>query len=75
MARVRAAGPVVAASEPAEAEAEARANVQAGVDWLKVRVDDNLGTTAKMSPACRCIGGLIVTSSTGSTPCGTASAS
>ena len=47
-ARVLAAGPVVAATDPAGARAAALANADAGVDWLKLRVDDNLGTAAKM---------------------------
>lgn len=47
-ARVYAAGPVVAASDPIEARAAATANADAGVDWLKLRVDDNLGTGQKM---------------------------
>jgi imidazolonepropionase-like amidohydrolase len=47
-ARLLAAGPVVAATDPAAARAAALANADAGVDWLKVRVDDELGTVAKM---------------------------
>ncbi len=47
-ARFLAAGPVIADSEPAAARATATANADAGVDWLKLRVDDNLGTTTKM---------------------------
>ncbi|HET9948165.1 MAG TPA: amidohydrolase family protein, partial [Longimicrobiales bacterium] len=47
-ARLHAAGEVVTASDPAEARADALANAEAGVDWLKLRVDDNLGATAKM---------------------------
>jgi imidazolonepropionase-like amidohydrolase len=47
-ARVLASGPVVADTDPAAARATALANADAGADWLKVRVDDNLGTTAKM---------------------------
>jgi imidazolonepropionase-like amidohydrolase len=47
-ARVLAAGPVVASNDPAQARAAATANADAGVDWLKLRVDDNLGTTTKM---------------------------
>jgi imidazolonepropionase-like amidohydrolase len=48
-ARVLAAGPVVAGSDLAAARAAAIANADAGVDWLKLRVDDNLGATPKMS--------------------------
>ena len=47
-ARLLAAGPVISASDPARARADALANADAGVDWLKLRVDDNLGTSAKM---------------------------
>jgi imidazolonepropionase-like amidohydrolase len=48
-ARVLAAGPVVAGSDPAAVRADAVTNADADVDWLKLRVDDNLGTTPKMS--------------------------
>ena len=47
-ARLFAAGPVIAASDPAQARSDAQANADAGVDWLKLRVDDNLGTGTKM---------------------------
>jgi len=47
-ARVLAAGPVITATDPAAARADAIANAEAGADWLKLRVDDNLGTSAKM---------------------------
>jgi imidazolonepropionase-like amidohydrolase len=47
-ARLLAAGPVIADSDPAAARATAEANADAGVDWLKLRVDDNLGTGEKM---------------------------
>lgn len=47
-ARLLAAGPVIEATDPDEARAAALANVEAGVDWLKLRVDDNLGTSEKM---------------------------
>lgn len=47
-ARLLAAGPVIAEYEPAAARAAATANADAGVDWLKLRVDDNLGTSEKM---------------------------
>ena len=47
-ARLFAAGPVIAASDPAQARSDAQANADAGVDWLKLRVDDNLGTGMKM---------------------------
>jgi imidazolonepropionase-like amidohydrolase len=47
-ARVLAAGPVVADNDPAAARATAMANADMGVDWLKLRVDDNLGSGRKM---------------------------
>lgn len=47
-ARLRAAGPVVTARTPAEARRVAEANVDGGADWLKLRVDDNLGTSQPM---------------------------
>jgi imidazolonepropionase-like amidohydrolase len=46
--RVLTSGPVIAATDAAGARAAALANADAGVDWLKLRVDDNLGTVAKM---------------------------
>jgi imidazolonepropionase-like amidohydrolase len=46
--RLFAAGPVITATAPHDARAAATANAYAGVDWLKLRVDDNLGTSAKM---------------------------
>ena len=48
MARLFAAGAVVGASDPAEARRAAISNADAGADWLKLRVDDNLGTSRKM---------------------------
>ena len=47
-ARLRAAGPVVAARTPRAAREAAEANVAAGANWLKLRVDDNLGTSDPM---------------------------
>ena len=47
-ARVLAAGPVIADNDPAAARATALANADMGVDWLKLRVDDNLGSGRKM---------------------------
>lgn len=46
--RVLVSGPVIAATDPEAARASALANADAGVDWLKLRVDDDLGTGAKM---------------------------
>lgn len=50
-ARVLLSGPVVFSQDPAEAAAITRANINAGVDWIKLRVDDNLGAVEKMSPS------------------------
>jgi imidazolonepropionase-like amidohydrolase len=47
-ARLNIAGPVITAVTPAEARAAVAENAAAGVDWIKIRVDDNLGTTTKM---------------------------
>jgi imidazolonepropionase-like amidohydrolase len=47
-ARLNFAGPVITAVTPAEARAAVAENAAAGVDWIKIRVDDNLGTTTKM---------------------------
>lgn len=47
-ARFYLAGPVVADRTAADARAQAMANVERGVDWLKLRVDDNLGRAEKM---------------------------
>ncbi|MEM9209578.1 MAG: amidohydrolase family protein [Pseudomonadota bacterium] len=47
-ARFYLAGPVVAQESAVAARAQAEANVSRGVDWLKLRVDDNLGRTVKM---------------------------
>ncbi len=47
-ARIQVSGPVIAANDAAGARAAALANADAGVDWLKLRVDDDLGTVAKM---------------------------
>jgi imidazolonepropionase-like amidohydrolase len=47
-ARLYVAGEVVAGSSPAEATAIAARNIENRVDWMKLRVDDNLGTGEKM---------------------------
>jgi len=47
-ARLLASGPVITATTASGARAAALANAEAGVNWLKLRVDDNLGATAKM---------------------------
>ncbi|AMW04465.1 amidohydrolase family protein [Gemmatimonas phototrophica] len=49
-ARVFVAGPVLNPSSVSEARAQVAAVVAQGVDIVKIRVDDNLGTTPKMSP-------------------------
>ncbi len=41
---------VVTGSTPAEAVAAANSVAAMEPDWVKIRVDDNLGTTSKMSP-------------------------
>jgi len=46
--RLLAGGEVVVASDPAGARAAASTNADAGVDFLKLRVDDNLGAGQKM---------------------------
>jgi len=48
-ARLLLAGSVIFSQDPDEAAAMTQANIDAGVDWIKVRVDDNLGTSEKMS--------------------------
>jgi imidazolonepropionase-like amidohydrolase len=47
-ARLHVAGAVVAGNTPEEASAVALENIRNGVDWMKLRVDDNLGTDTKM---------------------------
>lgn len=49
-ARLLVAGAVIVATSPDEARAAVSANADLGVDFIKIRVDDNLGTTAKMTP-------------------------
>ena len=49
-ARLLVAGPVVTGSTPEEAAAAVDAAAAMGPDWIKIRVDDNLGTTTGMSP-------------------------
>ena len=50
-ARVFVAGPVLTPTSPDDARAQVAAVVARGVDIVKIRVDDNLGTAAKMPPA------------------------
>ena len=47
-ARFYAAGPVVTAETVDEAFRDVLRNAELGVDWIKIRVDDNLGTRSKM---------------------------
>ncbi|HBE00698.1 MAG TPA: hypothetical protein DC060_21215 [Gemmatimonadetes bacterium] len=47
-ARLLASGAVVAGDEAAAVRAAAISRADAGVDWLKLRVDDNLGASQKM---------------------------
>ncbi len=47
-ARLHVAGDVVVGDSPEDAAAMALSNISKGVDWIKLRVDDNLGTAPKM---------------------------
>lgn len=49
-ARLLVAGSVVTGSTPEEATVTTDAVAATGPDWIKIRVDDNLGTMAKMPP-------------------------
>jgi imidazolonepropionase-like amidohydrolase len=49
-ARILVAGTVVTGSTVEEAQAQVDANAAMGADFIKIRVDDNLGTTEKMKP-------------------------
>jgi imidazolonepropionase-like amidohydrolase len=48
-ARLLMAGTIVTGPTPDEARAQVDADAAAGVDWIKIRVDDNLGSGQKMS--------------------------
>ncbi len=50
-ARLLFAGPVVAGATPEEVTAQVNEIAAMNPDFIKIRVDDNLGTGAKMSPA------------------------
>ncbi len=50
-ARLFVAGPVITATTASDATAAADDNLAMGVDWLKFRVDDNLGASEKMPKA------------------------
>jgi imidazolonepropionase-like amidohydrolase len=47
--RLYIAGAVITGKTPAEAMAVVDSNKVMGVDWMKIRVDDNLGTAPKMT--------------------------
>lgn len=47
-ARFYMAGAVIADTDPVAARATVASNVEMGADWLKIRVDDNLGAGQKM---------------------------
>lgn len=47
-ARLTFAGPVITTTDPEAARSAVAENAAAGADWMKIRVDDNLGTTEKM---------------------------
>ena len=49
-ARIFVAGAVVIGPTVPEALAQVQENADMGVDWMKLRVDDNLGASEKMSP-------------------------
>lgn len=49
-ARLRVAGPVITADSPEQAADRVNAAADMNVDFIKIRVDDNLGATQKMSP-------------------------
>ncbi len=48
--RLYVAGPVITAKTPEEARAAVDAAADLKPDWIKIRVDDNLGSTEKMRP-------------------------
>ena len=48
--RLYVAGPVITAKTPEEARSAVDAAADLKPDWIKIRVDDNLGTTEKMRP-------------------------
>lgn len=48
--RLYVAGPIVTAKTPEEARTAVDAAASLTPDWIKIRVDDNLGTTQKMRP-------------------------
>ena len=49
-ARLYIAGEVIGGATKEEVLSVLHENAELGVDWMKIRVDDNLGSTSKMSP-------------------------
>ena len=49
-ARLYVAGPIITAKTPEAARSAVDAAADLKPDWIKIRVDDNLGTTEKMTP-------------------------
>ena len=49
-ARLRVAGPVIVADTPEQAAERVNAAADMNVDFIKIRVDDNLGSSQKMTP-------------------------
>jgi len=49
-ARIRVAGPIVVADTPEQAAEQVNVAADMNVDFIKIRVDDNLGATQKMTP-------------------------
>ena len=49
-ARIRVAGPVIVADTPEQAAERVNGAADMNVDFIKIRVDDNLGATRKMTP-------------------------
>jgi len=49
-ARLRVAGPVIVAESPEQASERVNAAADMNVDYIKIRVDDNLGSSQKMPP-------------------------
>ena len=49
-ARIRVAGPVIVADTPEQAAERVNAAADMNVDFIKIRVDDNLGNSQKMTP-------------------------
>jgi len=50
IARLRVAGPVIVADSPEQATERVNAAAEMDVDYIKIRVDDNLGSSEKMRP-------------------------